>query len=417
MSYNGSGTFNLYTPGNPTVTGTTISSSWANNTLSDIATGLSTAICKDGQTTITANIPMSGYKLTGLGAGTAAGNSVRYEQLTSAGQDSGMTVLSSVAGTNTITGTLTPTLTAYAAGQRFVFTPANTNTAATTLNINSVGAKSIFWNGAACVGGEVRQNIPVLLEYDGTQFHIIGNGFNAPFLDTHPVVEGSADSTKKVRIEVDGLTTATTRVWTAADLDIALGKQPTRTVLTSGTGATYTTPTGATRINVRMVGGGGSGAQATAGNGNNGTASTFGSLSAGGGQGGQTNGGAASAGGTSSGGDINITGGTGDSGSNSGVTNPAGGRGGNSAFGGGAGTGQSNSTGNAASANTGGGGSGNGNTAGGQAGGGGAGGGYCEKLITAPSATYTYTVGAGGAGVASSGAGGSGIIIVDEFYN
>lgn len=417
MAYNGSGTFNLYTPGNPTVTGTTISSAWANNTLSDIATGLSTAVCKDGQTTITANIPMSNFKLTGLGAGTAAGNSVRYEQLTSAGQNSAMTYVGTVAGTNTITGAMTPALTAYAAGQRFALIPANTNTAATTLNIDSLGAKSVFWNGAACVGGEIRQNVPLLVMYDGTQFQIIGNGFAAPFLDTYAVVEGSADSTKKLRIEVDGLTTATTRVWTAADLDIAVGKQPTRTVLTSGTGATYTTPTGATRINVRMVGGGGSGAQATAGNGNNGTASTFGSLSAGGGEGGKTNGGAASSGGTSSGGDINLTGGSGDSGSNSGVTNPAGGRGGNTAFGGGAGVGQSNSTGNAASVNTGGGGSGNGNTGAGQAGGGGAGGGYCEKLITSPSATYTYTVGAGGASVASSGAGGSGIIIVDEYYN
>ena len=81
MSYNGAGTFNLYTPGNPVVTGTTISSSWANSTLSDLATGLSTAICKDGQTTITANIPMASFKLTGLAAGTAAGNSVRYEQI------------------------------------------------------------------------------------------------------------------------------------------------------------------------------------------------------------------------------------------------------------------------------------------------------------------------------------------------
>lgn len=56
MSYNGAGVFNLYTPGNPVVTGTTVSSSWANNTLSDIASGLSTAVTKDGQTTTTAKI-------------------------------------------------------------------------------------------------------------------------------------------------------------------------------------------------------------------------------------------------------------------------------------------------------------------------------------------------------------------------
>lgn len=80
MSFNGSGTFNLYTPGNPVVTGTTISSTWANNTLSDIATGLSTCITKNGQTTVTADIPMAGFKFTGLGAGSANGNSLRYEQ-------------------------------------------------------------------------------------------------------------------------------------------------------------------------------------------------------------------------------------------------------------------------------------------------------------------------------------------------
>lgn len=76
-----SGTFSLYTPGNPVVTGTTIQSSWANNTLSDIATGLTTCLLKDGTQTVTANIPMSGFKLTGLGAAASAGDALRYEQL------------------------------------------------------------------------------------------------------------------------------------------------------------------------------------------------------------------------------------------------------------------------------------------------------------------------------------------------
>lgn len=75
------GTFSLYTPGNPVVTGTTIQSSWANNTLADIATGLTTCVLKDGSQTITSNIPMSGFKFTGLSAGSADGNSLRYEQL------------------------------------------------------------------------------------------------------------------------------------------------------------------------------------------------------------------------------------------------------------------------------------------------------------------------------------------------
>jgi len=137
-------------------------------------------------------------------------------------------LLTSPAGTNTITATGPASMGAYASGQIFRFLPANTNTGATTINItpsggSALGAKSIFWNGVACVGDEIRQNIPCLIVYDGTQFHIIGNGFNAPFLDSHPVVVGDTDRTKKVRIEADGITTGTTRVITVRDADFSIG--------------------------------------------------------------------------------------------------------------------------------------------------------------------------------------------------
>lgn len=52
MSRNGSGTYNL-PAGNPVVTGTTISSTWANTTLTDMATALTNSIAADGQTPIT----------------------------------------------------------------------------------------------------------------------------------------------------------------------------------------------------------------------------------------------------------------------------------------------------------------------------------------------------------------------------
>jgi hypothetical protein len=44
---NGSGTYNL-TAGNPVVTGTTISSTWANTTLNDIANALTGSVAADG---------------------------------------------------------------------------------------------------------------------------------------------------------------------------------------------------------------------------------------------------------------------------------------------------------------------------------------------------------------------------------
>ena len=80
MAFNGSGTFVLVS-GNPVVTGTTISSTVQNNTNNDIANGLSNCLTRDGQSTPTSNIPMASFKLTGLSAGTLAGDSARYDEL------------------------------------------------------------------------------------------------------------------------------------------------------------------------------------------------------------------------------------------------------------------------------------------------------------------------------------------------
>jgi hypothetical protein len=59
MSYNGSGTFQINTSGQPVVTGTVISSTTFNALTADLATGLSTAITKDGQTATTVRIPFA----------------------------------------------------------------------------------------------------------------------------------------------------------------------------------------------------------------------------------------------------------------------------------------------------------------------------------------------------------------------
>ena len=59
MSYNGSGTFVINTSGQPVVAGTVISSTAFNALTADLATSLSTAITKDGQTATTARIPFA----------------------------------------------------------------------------------------------------------------------------------------------------------------------------------------------------------------------------------------------------------------------------------------------------------------------------------------------------------------------
>jgi len=59
MSYNGSGTFTINSTGQPVVAGTVITASVFNALTADLATGLTTAITKDGQTTTTARIPFA----------------------------------------------------------------------------------------------------------------------------------------------------------------------------------------------------------------------------------------------------------------------------------------------------------------------------------------------------------------------
>jgi hypothetical protein len=70
MSRNGSGTYSL-PAGNPVVTGTTISSTWANNTLTDMATAITGSIAADGQTPITGNLAMGGNNINNAGTITA----------------------------------------------------------------------------------------------------------------------------------------------------------------------------------------------------------------------------------------------------------------------------------------------------------------------------------------------------------
>jgi len=89
-------------------------------------------------------------------------------------------VLTGVAGTNTITAT-GPINYAYAAARTPVyFVPAATNTGATTINITpsggaALGARNVFFNGAACAGGELVSGTPAALIDDGTRFHIISS--------------------------------------------------------------------------------------------------------------------------------------------------------------------------------------------------------------------------------------------------
>jgi len=184
MPFNGSGQFVL-PAGQPVATGTVIDSTVFNALTSDLATALTNCITRDGQSPATGNIPLGANRITGLAAGVASTDGVNLTQVQALIQNGTLQLLTSVAGTNTITATAIGPIAAYASGQMFVLIPANTTTGAATLNIDStatpggIGAKNIFYRGAALVGGELVSGVPALVIYDGTQFNVLVNSFEA----------------------------------------------------------------------------------------------------------------------------------------------------------------------------------------------------------------------------------------------
>jgi len=213
------------------------------------------------------------------------------------------------------------------------------------------------------------------------------------------------------------------------------GNAPQMTVYTSGSG-TYTVPTNAKALYIKMVGGGGGGSGAGTSGGGTGSAggnTTFGSslLTCNGGSGGvygttYSNSGTASIGAGATG--VAIQGASGGGSQFSSYNSSAvlsGGAGGASPFGGAGASQWWGSAGISATANSGSGGGGAAQNNSGSSygsGAGGAAGGYIEATITTLASSYSYSVGSGGSGGSAGtsgqagGAGGSGVIIITAFF-
>jgi hypothetical protein len=103
MSRNGSGTYNL-PAGNPVVTGTTITTTWANTTLNDIASALTGSIASDGQTPMSASLNMANNKVISVTDPTSAQDAATkaYVDLVAGGTKNGSFV--NLAYTGTLTG-------------------------------------------------------------------------------------------------------------------------------------------------------------------------------------------------------------------------------------------------------------------------------------------------------------------------
>lgn len=81
MPFDGNGNYLPPSPQYPAVEGTVIYAADWNTVMADIASAISNTITRDGQSAPLANLPMGGKKFTGLAAGAANGESLRWEQV------------------------------------------------------------------------------------------------------------------------------------------------------------------------------------------------------------------------------------------------------------------------------------------------------------------------------------------------
>lgn len=132
---------------NPATSGASATPTDWNATRADYETALSNSIAVDGQTTITANLPMAGFKHTGVANAAARTDYAATGQV----QDGTLTTAADTGAANAYALTLAPAITAYLVGQVFRFVVVNANTTTTpTLAINALTAGLIKWaNGAA----------------------------------------------------------------------------------------------------------------------------------------------------------------------------------------------------------------------------------------------------------------------------
>jgi len=171
MPFDGAGTYAPPGADFPVITLTVVSSTKFNNTVNDMSTGISNCVTRDGQSPWTGNIPAGGFRITGLGAGTARDHSTRVGDI----QDGAILFAGTAGGTaDALTSSLSPPITAYVAGQYFVFkSGAASNTGPATMQVNGIAApKAIQLNGEALIAGDIEASKYYELFYDGTAFQL-----------------------------------------------------------------------------------------------------------------------------------------------------------------------------------------------------------------------------------------------------
>lgn len=149
MPYNGAGSFTrVYNWVSDAAAAIPITASRVDTEDDGFATGLSTAICKDGQTVISANLPMAGFRHTGVGNASAANHYGVVSQI----QNSSYTWVAGGGTADAITATYSPAVTTLTDGMELDFRASGSNTTTTpTFSPNGLTARTITKRGGSAL--------------------------------------------------------------------------------------------------------------------------------------------------------------------------------------------------------------------------------------------------------------------------
>ena len=170
----------------------------------DFSSSLSNMIARDGQSTVTANIPFSGHKITGATAASALTEYATYQDVQK-GRPSFVTV-SEATAQNSISATGAIAITAYTTGMPVYWIPRFNNTGSATLNVSGVNTDAILSGGTAITSGMLLSSVPAMVISDGGDFHLM-NPQRAP-INSVPATALQADSVITAKIADDAITTA-----------------------------------------------------------------------------------------------------------------------------------------------------------------------------------------------------------------
>jgi hypothetical protein len=244
VPYNGNGIFStVYNWPTDKANGIKIRADRMQGQDDDMATGFSTVVTRDGQSPATANLPMGGFKHTGVDAATAADEYLRADQA----QSGELTYFTTAGDGTAYTLTPAPAIAALAAGQAWDVRFHTVNVTTTpTLQISGLAATTMVKNGAtALLVGDLQSTSIKRVTYDGANYQVsntfIGSatadGGNALALSqtgTGAALSASstpgagrsiiADGISKLDVMLENVPTSIVTVQGTITLDIASGR-------------------------------------------------------------------------------------------------------------------------------------------------------------------------------------------------